>query len=182
MTYRTALFSVLLFASPLAWPQASPNAPAPAQRTTIFAGSTVPNPSYERVSQHDTGHAEAVRLTYDVRKISYAQLLEIFWRNIDPFDAGGQFCDRGDSYRAEIFYGNAEELQLAEASRAAVQKRFGKPIATRITAAAAFYPAEQYHQDYHLKNPLRYKFYRSGCGRDSRLEAVWGREARARQP
>jgi len=178
MTYRTALFSVLLFASPLAWSQAS----SPAQRNAIFTGGTVPDPSYERGSQHDTGHAEVVRVTYDDRKISYAQLLEIFWRNIDPYDADGQFCDRGDSYRAEIFYRNAEEQQLAEASRSAVQKRFGKPIATRITAAAAFYPAEQYHQDHHLKNPLRYKFYRSGCGRDARLDAVWGREARAGQP
>ena len=145
-----------------------------------FSGGKLANPSYERVSAGGTGHAEVVQVTYDPQKVSYARLLEIFWRNVDPFDGGGQFCDRGDSYRSEVFVGSQEERQLAEASKAALEKRFGKPIATRISAAAPFYLAEDYHQDYHTKNPLRYKFYRASCGRDARLDAIWGKEARGR--
>ena len=118
-------------------------------------------------------------MSYDPARISYAQLLDIFWRNVDPFDAGGQFCDRGDSYRAEVFVGGPEERRLAEATRAQVAKRFGRPVVTAISAAALFYPAEDYHQDYYKKNPLRYAFYRNGCGRDQRLEELWGRKAKA---
>jgi peptide-methionine (S)-S-oxide reductase len=143
-----------------------------------YSGGTLANPSYERVSAGGTGHAEVVQVSYDPGRISYARLLEIFWRNVDPFDAGGQFCDRGESYKSAIFVAGAAERQLAEASKAALEKRFGKPIATRVRDAAPFYPAEDYHQDYHAKNPLRYKFYRSSCGRDARLDAVWGKEAR----
>ena len=193
-----ALIAVVLTSTP---PQARAQAASPASsRTAVFAGGcfwcveaafegipgistvvsgysggSVPNPGYERVSAGGTGHAEVVQVSYDPRTISYAALLEIFWRNVDPFDAGGQFCDRGDSYRSEIFVASAEERQLAEASKSALVKRFGKPIATQITAAAPFYAAEEYHQDYHVKNPLRYKFYRAGCGRDARLAAVWKR-------
>ncbi len=152
--------------------------PGVSQVVSGYSGGSLPNPTYERVGAGGTGHAEVVEVTYDPRRIGYATLLEIFWRNIDPFDAGGQFCDRGDTYRAEIFVANAEERALAESSKAAVVKRFGKPVATRITAASRFYPAEEYHQDYHLRNPLRYKFYRSGCGRDARLDTVWGPDAR----
>ncbi len=143
-----------------------------------YSGGHVVNPSYEQVSSENTGHAESVQVTYDPRKLSYSMLLDIFWRNVDIFDGGGQFCDRGDSYRAVIFVATDEERQAALASKAALEKRFGKPLATQIVAAAPFYPAEDYHQKYHVKNPLRYRFYRSGCGRDARLDAVWGSEAR----
>jgi peptide-methionine (S)-S-oxide reductase len=143
-----------------------------------YTGGHLANPSYEQVSAENTGHAESVQVTYDPAKISYARLLEIFWRNVDPFDAGGQFCDRGDSYRAEIFVATPDERALAEQSKAALEKRFGRTLATRITAAMRFYPAEDYHQNYHRVNPLRYRYYRAGCGRDARLDKVWGAEAR----
>lgn len=147
--------------------------------TSGYTGGNVANPSYEAVSSGRTGHAEAVRIQYDPKKISYERLLETFWPNIDPTDAGGQFCDRGSQYRAAIFYLNEEQRAAAERSRAAVaaNKPFPQPIVTEIVAADTFYPAEEYHQDYYLKNPLRYKFYRHGCGRDRRLEAVWGEAA-----
>ena len=143
-----------------------------------YTGGRLVNPSYEQVSGENTGHAESVQVTYDPAKISYARLLEIFWRNIDPFDAGGQFCDRGDSYRSEIFVATPEERALAEQSKAALEKRFRRALATKITAATRFYPAEDYHQDYHRVNPLRYRYYRAGCGRDARLDKIWGAEAR----
>jgi peptide-methionine (S)-S-oxide reductase len=143
-----------------------------------YAGGRTANPSYEQVTAGGTGHAEVVRVSYDPAKVSYATLLEIYWRNVDPFDGGGQFCDSGPSYRPEIFVGNDEERRLAEQSKAALEKRFGKSIAVRITKATPFYAAEGYHQDYYLRNPLRYRYYRSGCGRDNRLEQVWGTEAR----
>lgn len=146
-----------------------------------FSGGRVADPSYEQVSQGGTGHVESVEVRYDPRKISYSQLLDLFWRNVDVFDGGGQFCDRGDSYRAVIFAGDTAERQLAAASKAALEKRFGRPVAVSITAASRFYRAEEYHQDYHTKNPLRYRFYRSGCGRDARLDAIWGPEARGQQ-
>ncbi|HPF25724.1 MAG TPA: peptide-methionine (S)-S-oxide reductase MsrA [Steroidobacteraceae bacterium] len=142
-----------------------------------YTGGTVANPSYEQVSAGGTGHTEAVSITYDPAKVSYQQLLEIFWRNIDPLDSGGQFCDRGSQYRSAIFVADASERRAAEASKAALEKRLGKPIATEITTASKFYAAEDYHQNYYQKNPLRYRYYRGGCGRDSRLEAVWGDEA-----
>jgi peptide-methionine (S)-S-oxide reductase len=143
-----------------------------------YTGGHTLNPSYEQVSAEKTGHAESVLVTYDPAKISYARLLDIFWRNVDPFDSGGQFCDRGDSYRAEIFVATPEERLLAEQSKAVLEKRFNRSLATRITAAAHFYPAEGYHQDYHRVNPLRYRYYRAGCGRDARLDKIWGSEAR----
>ncbi len=143
-----------------------------------FAGGRTVRPSYEQVTRGGTGHAEVVQITYDPRLVSYATLLEIYWRNVDPFDAGGQFCDRGDSYRPEIFVASDEERQLAEQSKAALEKRFGRGLAVRISPAAPFYEAEAYHQDYHSRNPLRYRYYRSRCGRDARLEEVWGEEAR----
>lgn len=139
-----------------------------------YSGGAVANPSYEQVTRGGTGHAEVVQVTYDPKKISYAKLLEIFWRNVDPFDGGGQFCDRGDSYRAEIFVGSDLERVQAEASRQSLEKRFDRPVATRISGASEFYPAEGYHQDYHRKNPVRYKLYTTGCGRAARLSEVWG--------
>lgn len=139
-----------------------------------FTGGTVPKPSYERVSRGGTGHAEAVRVRYDPATVSYAELLEVFWHNVDPLDGGGQFCDRGDQYRSAIFPGDAEERRLAEASKAIVAERFNRPVATTIETAAPFFAAEDYHQDYHLNNPLRYRYYKWRCGRAERLEALWG--------
>ncbi len=147
-------------------------------RATIsgYTGGHTQNPTYEQVSEGDTGHAEVVRIEYDPAKITYAQLLEVFWRNIDPLTANAQFCDHGDQYRSGIFVHDAEQRRLAEASKAALvaSKRFDQPIVTEITDAAPFYPAEAYHQDYYRKNPLRYQYYRYSCGRDQRLHALWG--------
>ncbi|SDJ88769.1 peptide-methionine (S)-S-oxide reductase MsrA [Microbulbifer yueqingensis] len=139
-----------------------------------YSGGKVANPTYEQVSSGRTGHAEVVQVRYDASKVSYPQLLEVFWRNVDPFDAGGQFCDRGNQYRSAIFYANEREKKLAEESKRALEQKFGKDIATQIVPAATFYPAEDYHQNYYQRNPIRYKFYRYRCGRDQRLEKVWG--------
>jgi peptide-methionine (S)-S-oxide reductase len=147
--------------------------------TSGFAGGTARNPTYEQVSSGTTGHAESVQVIYDPSKITYAQLLDAFWHNIDPLDGGGQFCDRGTQYRSAIFYGNEEERREAEASKARVQQKLGKPVLTQIVAAGTFYPAEDYHQDFYKKNPVRYNQYRQGCGRDRRLRALWGDEAGA---
>ena len=142
-----------------------------------YTGGKEQNPTYEQVSDHETGHFESVEVTYDPRAISYQQLLDIFWHNVDPFDASGQFCDKGPQYRGAIFYHDAEQKRLAEASKAAVEKRFGKPVATLILPASKFWVAEGYHQDYWKKNPVRYHFYRFNCGRDARLKEVWGKDA-----
>lgn len=142
--------------------------------TSGYTGGEVASPSYEQVSAGGTGHTEAVLIRYDPEKISYDRLLAVFWRNVDPFDAGGQFCDRGSQYRSAIFVAGPEQHALAVASKAAMEKQLGRQIVTEIVDASAFYPAEDYHQDYYEKNPLRYKFYRNGCGRDRRLQEVWG--------
>jgi len=138
------------------------------------AGRTV-NPSYQQVSSGGTGHTEAVQVVYDPSKVSYSKLLEVFWRNIDPIAVNRQFCDVGDMYRSGIYPANAEQLRLAQASKKALQESvcFPRAIATEIEPASTFYPAEEYHQDYYVKNPLRYKFYRFNCGRDQRLRDVW---------
>ena len=144
-----------------------------------YTGGQTTNPTYEQVSAGGTGHAEAVRVVYDPATVTYDELLKVFWRNVDPVTANAQFCDHGSQYRSAIFVGSKEEKSLAEASRAALQAsgRFKKPIVTEIVAASAFYPAEEYHQDYYVKNPLKYKFYRTTCGRDARLKELWGDEA-----
>lgn len=142
-----------------------------------YTGGTVANPTYAQVSAGRTGHKEAVQVTYDPARVSFAALLDVFWRNVDPFDAGGQFCDRGDQYATAIFAADAEQRMAADASRAAVQARFGKPVATPVADASPFYRAEEYHQDYHAKNPVRYRFYRYSCGRDARLKEIWGDQA-----
>lgn len=141
-----------------------------------YMGGTVANPSYEDVSAGQTGHAESVEVQYDPAKISYQQLLETFWRNIDPITANAQFCDHGTQYRAAIFFGTEEEQRLALASKTAIDqsKRFSQPIVTQIVPATAFYPAEEYHQDFYKKNPIRYKYYKFSCRRAQRLEALWG--------
>ena len=141
-----------------------------------YMGGHVKNPTYEQVSAAGTGHAEVVQVEYDPAQVSYARLLEVFWRNIDPTQKDGQFCDHCPQYRSGIFYQVEEQKRLAESSRAALQKSkpFKGEIVTEITKSSQFYPAEGYHQDFYLKNPTRYKFYKSGCGRDARLKQLWG--------
>ncbi len=138
-----------------------------------YTGGHVRNPSYEEVSSGSTGHVEAIEVTYDPAKVTYAQLLDIFWHNIDPLDEYGQFCDKGSQYRAGIFYHSPEQKALAEASKTKVKALFKQDLATVITPASEFFPAEDYHQDYYIKNKLRYKMYRGGCGRDDRIEQLW---------
>lgn len=138
-----------------------------------YIGGKIENPTYAQVSAGVTGHAEAVEVTYDPGKVSYEQLLEIFWKNIDPTVKDRQFCDVGNQYRSAIFYVNEAQKEKAQASRQALSDKF-KQVYTQIEAAGVFYPAEEYHQDYYKKNPIRYKFYRFNCGRDQRLEEIWG--------
>ncbi len=145
--------------------------------TSGYTDGRTANPTYKEVSAGATGHAEAMQVVYDPKKISYEKLLDVFWRNIDPTDASGQFCDRGNQYRTGIFYHDETQKRLAEQSKMTVErtKPFKEPIVTPIVAASRFYPAEDYHQDYYLRNPVRYKYYRFSCGRDQRLEALWGK-------
>ena len=142
--------------------------------TSGYTGGTLTNPTYEQVGRGGTGHFEAVKITYDPVKVSYQKLLDTYWRQVDPFDAFGQFCDKGETYLPAIFYANDTEKKAAEAAREVLYARFKKPIVVQILPAKAFYDAEGYHQDYYQKNPLRYAYYRNGCGRDARLRAVWG--------
>ena len=144
--------------------------------TSGYAGGNTIDPTYKEVSAGGTGHAEVVQVTYDPAKVTYEQLLDVFWHNVDPLDAGGQFCDRGDSYRTGIFVHGEEQRRLAEQSKQALDdsQRFAQPIVTEIVDAGPFYPAEDYHQDYYQTNPVRYKFYRWNCGRDQRLTELWG--------
>jgi peptide-methionine (S)-S-oxide reductase len=142
-----------------------------------FSGGHVPNPGYEQVVAGGTGHLEVVQVVYDPDKVSYGELLDIYWPNVDPFDGGGQFCDRGESYRPAIFVHDSRQERLARASLQTVQERFEQPIAVTIEPFEAFYAAEDYHQNYYQENPVRYKYYRWRCGRDERLEAVWGEQA-----
>jgi peptide-methionine (S)-S-oxide reductase len=141
-----------------------------------YTGGTVKNPTYEEVSSGRTGHAESVEVTFDPAKLSYDQLLDIFWVNHDPTVTNRQFCDSGTQYRPAIFYLNDEQKRLAEASKAKWEKRkpFPQPILTQIVPAGQFWPAEEYHQDYYRKNPLQYRFYVTGCGRYARLDSLWG--------
>ena len=144
--------------------------------TSGYIGGHVENPSYEQVTTGRTGHAEAMLVTYDPEVVDYATLLDVYWQNIDPLDSGGQFCDRGSSYRSTIFVHTAEQRELAEASKQeiAASGQLNGEIVTPIEEATTFYPAEEYHQDYYEKNPLRYRFYKWNCGREQRLEEVWG--------
>ncbi|MFA6499384.1 MAG: peptide-methionine (R)-S-oxide reductase MsrB [Desulfurivibrionaceae bacterium] len=149
--------------------------------TSGYIGGKTEKPTYENYGAG--GHIEAIEIVYDPKKISYTKLLDVFWRQIDPTDSGGQFVDRGHAYISGIFYLDEEQRQLAEKSRneLAARKVFAKPIVTPITPATAFYPAEEYHQDYYKKNPIRYRYYRNGSGRDQFLEKIWGHEGRAAQ-
>ncbi len=148
--------------------------------TTVgYTGGHTKNPTYEEVSAGGTGHAESVEIVYDPRKLAYEKLLAVFWHNVDPLTPEAQFCDHGHQYRTAIFYHDDTQRRLAEESKQRLAQRFGRPIATEIVAATTFYPAEEYHQRYHEKNPVRYKFYRWNCGRDARLRELWGDEAPA---
>ena len=152
--------------------------------TSVISGYTdgaTQNPTYEEVSAGRTGHAESVQITYDPRRIGYAALLDIFWHNIDPTQSNGQFCDHGSQYRSGIFYHDTTQKRLAEASKRRLEttpQRFKGPIVTRILAATRFWPAEVYHQDFYRKDPVRYRSYREGCGRDRRLQELWGAPGR----
>jgi peptide-methionine (S)-S-oxide reductase len=145
--------------------------------TSGYIGGGVANPTYHQVSSGTTGHAEAVKVVYDPGKVTYAKLLDVFWRSIDPLVKDRQFCDSGDQYRTAIFYLDDEQKKLAEETKKAVEAKFApRLVYTQIVKAGAFYEAEDYHQDYYKKNEARYKFYRWNCGRDQRLEQLWGKQ------
>lgn len=171
--YRTAIFAGGCF-----WCVESDFDKVAGVKQTLsgYVGGHKKNPTYKEVSRGGTGHAEAVKITYDPGQVSYQQLLDVFWHSIDPTVLNSQFCDHGDQYRSAIFYSSEQQQQQAIASKEALEKSkpFQAPIVTEITAAGEFYPAEEYHQDYYKKNPLRYKFYRYQCGRDQRVEELWG--------
>jgi peptide-methionine (S)-S-oxide reductase len=147
--------------------------------TSGYTGGTKLDPTYEEVSAGGTGHAESVQIVYDPAKIGYEKLLQVYWHNIDPTVRDRQFCDHGHQYRSAIFYHNETQRQLAMKSRNALEKNkpFREPVVTEITRATEFYPAEEYHQHYYKKNPIRYTYYRSRCGRDARLKELWGNTA-----
>ena len=147
--------------------------------TSGYTGGNTANPSYEQVSAHTTGHAEAVEVAFDPQKVSYERLVAYYWHTIDPTVKDQQFCDHGSPYRTAIFARGPEQLKIAQASRAALEKSkpFSDPVVTEIVPAGVFYPAEDYHQDYYKKNPIRYKYYRTTCGRDARLQQLWGAQA-----
>ena len=145
--------------------------------TSGYMGGTVVSPSYEAVSAGRTGHAESVEVVYDPAKVSYQKLLDAFWLNVDPITPNAQFCDHGNQYRSAIFFQTDEEKRASDASKQAIEqsKRFTEPIVTQIVMASQFYPAEEYHQDFYKKNPIRYKYYKYSCGRAQRLETLWGK-------
>ena len=144
-----------------------------------FMGGKTPNPTYKQVTAGGTGHIEVVSITFDPAKVSYKKLVDHFWKTIDPYDAGGQFCDRGESYTTAIFAHSPEQRKIAEASKAEIEKSgpLKQPLATTVRDAGPFTAAEDYHQNFYVTNPVRYKFYRYGCGRDQKLEALWGKKA-----
>jgi len=152
--------------------------------TSGYTGGRTENPTYEQVSSGGTGHAEVIQVAYDPRKIGYPALLDAFWHNIDPLTPNAQFCDHGPQYRSAVFYHTDEQREQVEASKRKLEQsgRFKQPIVTEIVKASTFYPAEEYHQDYYRKNPVRYKFYKWNCGRTARLKKVWGNDAAASTP
>jgi peptide-methionine (S)-S-oxide reductase len=166
------------FAGGCFWCMEGPFEKLPGVHSAIsgYTGGQKKKPTYEEVSSGGTGHAEAVQVVYDPAKVSYEKLLEVFWHNIDPLQANAQFCDRGSQYRSAIFYHDEAQKAAALESKRALEAegRLAKPIVTEIVAASVFYPAEEYHQDFYKRNPLRYNSYRMGCGRDRRLKELWG--------
>jgi peptide-methionine (S)-S-oxide reductase len=175
-------FEAAIFAGGCFWCMEPPydELPGVVSTTSGYISGRTKNPTYKEVSAGTTGHTEAVRVIYDPKKVSYEKLLEVFWRNIDPTVKDKQFCDTGSMYRTGIYSLSPGQKKLAEDSRARLEKTkpFKAPIVTEIVAATEFWAAEDYHQDYYKKNPVRYKFYRSGCGRDARLEELWGKSAK----
>ncbi len=169
--YETAIFAMGCF-----WCAESDFEKVPGVTNVVsgYTGGNTKSPSYDDVITETTGHYEAIRVTYDPKKVRYGELLKIFWANVDPFDSKGQFCDKGTSYRAAIFPINTKQRAAAKASRDYLVKFFKRDLATQIVPSSKFYLAEGYHQDYYKKNPLRYKLYRKNCGRDNRLKAIWG--------
>ena len=145
--------------------------------TSGYMGGTVSNPTYEEVSAGRTGHTESVEVVYDPAKVSYPKLLEAFWRNVDPITPNAQFCDHGNQYRSAIFFQTEDEKRASDSSKQVIEqsRRFKEPIVTQIVMAPQFYPAEEYHQDFYKKNPIRYKLYKYNCGRAQRLEELWGK-------
>jgi len=181
LSAQKAMTGTAIFAGGCFWCLESDfdNVPGVLETASGYTGGTVPNATYNQVTAGGTGHREAVRITYDPAKVSYADLLEVFWRSVDPTDAGGQFCDRGKSYETAIFAGSPEQRKLAERSKQQIDASgiLKDKIVTMIEDAGPFYDAEDYHQDYYKKNPLRYKFYRFRCGRDARIAELWGDQA-----
>ena len=170
--------AIAVFAGGCFWCMEPPYDDVDGVKETIsgYTGGTVENPTYREVVRGGTGHLEAVQIVYDPSKVSYEDLLYIFWRNIDPLDPGGQFCDRGESYTTAIFYANDEQRRLARESLREIRGEFDDRIVTDIEPLGEFYRAEEYHQNYYQKNPSRYSFYRASCGRDARLRRLWGDE------
>ncbi len=146
--------------------------------TSGYTGGRIDDPTYDQVKTGRTGHIESMQVKFDSSVVTYQKLLWLFWHNVDPTQAGGQFCDRGNQYRTAIFYHDEKQKELAQETKAEVRGQLGKRVHTEIIAATEFYPAEDYHQDYYRKNPKKYKFYRFTCGRDRQLDAVWGDKAR----
>jgi len=173
--------AVATFAGGCFWCMEGPfdELPGVVSTTSGYTGGHVEKPSYEQVSSGRTGHTEAVQVVYDPAKVGYEKLLEVFWHNIDPLTKDAQFCDHGPQYRSGIFVHDAEQRRLAQATKRELEssKRLPGPIVTEIAEVDVFYPAEAYHQDYYRKNPLRYRYYRSRCGRDARLKSLWGDDA-----
>jgi len=181
MEKATGKLEKATFAGGCFWCMESPfdTLPGVISVTVGYTGGTLKNPTYEQVSAGGTGHAESVQIEFDPSRIGYEKLLEVFWHNIDPTVKDRQFCDVGSQYRTAIFYHGEEQRKLAEASRAELMKNkpFQASVVTEITAAGPFYPAEEYHQHYYKKNPIRYTYYRASCGRDGRLKQLWGKDA-----
>jgi peptide-methionine (S)-S-oxide reductase len=169
-------FQMATFAAGCFWSveAAFDKVPGVVSTTTGYTGGHVSNPTYEQVVRGSTGHAEAVEVVFNPEVVTYDQLLDHFWRNVDPFVAHRQFCDTGDHYRPEIFVHSDAQRSAAESSRKRVQTRFNQSIPVKVTSASAFYPAEAYHQDYHNAYPMQYEFYRRSCGREARLRQIWG--------
>ena len=177
----TGQTSIATFAGGCFWCMQPPfdNTPGVVKTTVGYTGGAVDNPTYEQVSAGGTGHAESIQVEYDPRRVTYEQLLQVFWHNIDPTAKDRQFCDHGHQYRTAIFYHGEAQREAAERSKAALEAsgKLPGPIMTEIVPASTFWPAEDYHQEYYKKNPIRYKYYRWGCGRDKRLQELWGAEA-----
>ncbi|HET9887349.1 MAG TPA: peptide-methionine (S)-S-oxide reductase MsrA [bacterium] len=171
-----------IFAGGCFWCMEKPfdEVPGVVATTSGYTGGTKLNPTYQEVSAGGTGHCESMRVSYDSTRVTYQQLLDVYWHNIDPTTPNRQFCDAGTQYRSAIFYQGEEQHHLAEESKKKLQDsgRFKQPIVTEIVPASTFYPAEEYHQDFYLKDPVQYESYRRGCGRDKRLQELWGSEAK----